>query len=520
MTSKQPTSMPARQGDHRRRHRTTRLAALAVIGTTALSLSGLQPAPAGERAPARSDAKVVFHPGSKGVGDSYFPLLGNGGYDVQHYGLQLHYNPHTHKLGGSNRITARATQNLSRFDLDLTGYRVQRVTVDGIDARFHRKGQELVIRPAHGLLKGTPFVTRVWYAGKPRTIVGSPIVFGAPYGWIYTKDGAFVGCEPNAAHTWYPSNDHPSDKATFTFDITVPSTRKVIANGDLLGRHRQGRHTSFVWSERQPMATYLATLGIGRWQFHHTSTKAGIPEFVAVDPRLARQARRHHTVATTGRITDFWQKTFGDYPFSSTGAIVDHVKNVGFSLETQTRPLYGFVPDQGTMSHELSHEWFGDSVSVRDWKHIWLNEGFATFSSWLWQEHTGGPSTWRFTKQVWNSIPASSDFWKQSIGDPQRNTMFSGAVYYRGGMTLGALRHKIGRADMRELLRTWVARHRYGNVTTHQFVTLANRVSGQDLTHFFHVWLFRQSKPPLPAAKGAGTPSAASRQYLPSHRVR
>lgn len=436
-----------------------------------------------------------FTPGSPGVGDPYFPLEGNGGYNVVHYNLDLSYDPASHHLGGSNTITATATQNLSRFDLDLVGYTVSRVQVNGAAATFRRVGPELVITPSKGLPIGKRFVVEVWYAGVPHTIIGSPIVFGAPYGWIYTKDGAFVGCEPNAARTWYPANDHPSDKASFTFDITVPKSRKVVANGSLLTQRVRGDQATFVWRETQPMATYLATIDIGRWDFHSTTTPAGIPEFVAVDPTLASQARTDHIIALTGRITDFWARSFGRYPFSSTGGIVDHVPHVGFSLETQTRPLYGFVPSSGTASHELSHQWFGDSVSVQTWQNIWLNEGFATYSSWFWTEHTGGPTTWRQANGLYGGIPAGSDFWKQSIADPQRNTMFSPAVYYRGALTLAALRHRIGDQDFATLLRTWVQVHRYRNATTAQFVALAEKVSGQRLGQFFYVWLWKQAKP-------------------------
>ncbi len=365
---------------------------------------------------------------------------------------------------------------------------------------FRRTGQELIVTPRRGLPIHKRFVVRVAYAGTPHTIVVSPIVFGAPYGWIYTNDGAFVGCEPNAARTWYPSNDHPSDKASFAFKITVPKSREVVANGTLIRHWVRASQATFVWREAQPMATYLATIGIGRWDFQNTTTPRGIQEFVAVDPALANDARHAHAVAMTARITDYWARTFGRYPFGSTGAIIDNVPRIGFSLETQTRPLYGFVPDAGTVSHELSHEWFGESVSVRNWRHIWLNEGFAMFSSWLWTEHTGGPPTLHQARSIYNTIGPGSSFWKQSIADPKRNTMFSSAVYYRDAMTLAALRHKIGNHDFAVLLRTWAREHRYGNVTTAQFVNLAERVSGQRLGSFFYVWLWRPAKPPTVGA--------------------
>ena len=129
------------------------------------------------------------------------------------------------------------------------------------------RSKSCIITPTQGLPKGKTFNVKVSYSGTPHTVLHSPIVFGAPYGWIYTDDGAFVGCEPNAASTWFPSNDHPSDKATFTFNITVPAGTKVVANGDLTGGSSGNGMTTFIWDEKQPMATYLATIDIGKWGF-------------------------------------------------------------------------------------------------------------------------------------------------------------------------------------------------------------------------------------------------------------
>ena len=444
---------------------------------------------------AASARETLFTPGSPGVGDPYFPLEGNGGYDVKHYALRLHYSPASHHLRGIDTITAVATKNLSRFDLDLSGFTVAGVSVNGAATTFTRHGQELVVTPPAGLPEGSTFRTRVSYAGVPKTVVGSPIVAGAPYGWMYTKDGALVGCEPNAAHTWFPSNDHPSDKASFRFTVTVPRSKRVVANGALVARHVTDHTRTFVWTEARPMATYLATVDIGRWDFHQTTTSSGIPEFVAVDPALARQAKRSHTVGLTGRITDYWAKTFGSYGFGTTGAIVDNVPQIGFSLETQTRPLYGTVPGSEVTSHELSHQWFGDSVSVRTWRNIWLNEGFATFSQWLWNEHASGWGTMAQARFYYGQFKADDRFWDLSIADPGRNNMFSYPVYARGGMTLAALRNKIGDQDFFALLRAWVHQHRYGNATTAQFTRLAQDISGVPLHHFFRVWLWHKAKP-------------------------
>jgi len=458
----------------------------------ALSLgAALAVAPAAQAAPAH----VAFTPGSSGIGDPYFPLEGNGGYRPLHYDLNLSYDPATHHLSGVDTILATATQNLSRFDLDLQGLNVRHVTVNGLPASFARDGQELVITPRFGLLNRLPFVVAVTYDGSPETIVGSPVVFGAPYGWIYTDDGAFVGCEPNAASTWFPSDDHPSKKATFTYRITVPKDRAVMANGDLLGHWTSGDHATYVWNETSPMATYLATIDIGNWQIEQGRTPGGIPETAGLDPALADQASG--IFALSGQITDYWSQVFGPYAFTSTGAIVDNVPDIGFSLETQTRPLYGFAAGSGTVSHELSHQWFGDSVSVADWSQIWLNEGFATFAAWLWTEHTGGPTTLQSATNGYNRRDASSPFWNQAVADPQRDTMFSSAVYQRGGMTLALLRNKIGDPDFFQLLQTWTRTHRNGNGTTAQFTALAEQISGLDLDSFFTAWLWQKSKPAL-----------------------
>src|SRR3954449_8576262 len=235
-------------------------------------------------APVGTAAPGEYTPGTAGLGDPYFPLEGNGGYDVQHYDLSFSYDPASDRLDALIKITAKATQNLSRFDLDLQQLTVKGVDVNDKDATFTRDGQELVITPAKGIGDGSAFLVNVRYAGVPETIVGSPIVFGSPYGFIHTDDGAFIGDEPNATSTWIPLNDHPSDKATWTFRVTVPAGLEVIGNGRLVSHQESANKSTWVWDEANPMANYLATAGIGQWVFKTGTTPKGIPETVGLDP--------------------------------------------------------------------------------------------------------------------------------------------------------------------------------------------------------------------------------------------
>ncbi|MFG2649459.1 M1 family metallopeptidase [Streptomyces sp. NPDC048436] len=435
------------------------------------------------------------HPGSPGVGDTYFPQLGNGGFDVSHYGLDVAYNPDTDRLDGRTTITARATQNLSSFDLDLQKLEVTRIDVNGRRAKFTRDGDEIRISPRDALHKNKKFTVTVTYGGVPEPLSG-PIVFGSDYGWMKTTDGVFVACEPNAASTWFPSSDHPMDKAAFDIRIKAPKGLTGVSNGRLVDTYDKGGQTVAHWRETKPMATYLATATIGKFDVKTGKTPAGTPIYVAIDPVL-QNSNNVDVYGVTAAVTDYWSEIFGPYPFEETGAIVDDMPQAGFSLETQTKPVYSAIRSESTIAHELAHQWFGDSVSVDRWKDIWLNEGFATYSQWLWTEHKGTQSAHDAFLAGYNSRPADSAFWQTVVGDPQRDTMFASAVYQRGAMTLQVLRERIGDKAFFKLLPAWTAQNRYGNADTADFIKLAEKISGKQLDSLFQTWLFTKGKPAL-----------------------
>ena len=438
---------------------------------------------------APAGAADSFTPGSPGLGDPFFPLAGNGGYDVTNYALRLRYEPATNHLDGTATIRATATQNLSRFDLDLRGFEISRLLVNGQAAPFTRDGQELVITPAAGLPAGQAFAVVVDYAGVPAVITDPD---ESIEGWVPTDDGAFVVGEPQGSPGWYPVNDNPQDKATYTFRVTVPQGLTVMANGVLVSQTSTGGRTTFVWREGLPMAPYLATATLGRFDVTQYRLSSGLPVYIAIDPTLSTTS----VLKKLPEIVEFYSSIYGPYPFDAVGAIVDDAKEVGYSLETQTKPVFDRPPDEATLAHELSHMWYGDSVTLRQWPDIWLHEGFATWSEWIWSEHQGRKSAHQIFSDLYDTPATDTEFWTPPPARPGSPVnLFDGTVYDRGGMTLQALREKVGNKAFFHILRAWAAEHRYGNVTTAQFLALAERVSGRDLRHFFSVWLYQPEKP-------------------------
>jgi hypothetical protein len=679
-------------------------------------------------AQAEPERKAEFTPGAPGIGDPYFPLDGNGGYDVRHYDLEVAYDPDTDVLTGKATISARATQNLSSFNLDFEGLTVRSITVDGRRAEWSRDGDELTVVPSSGIRNSTRFTTVVKYDGVPEPIEDA---FGLS-GFLHTDDGALVIGQPHVADTWFPVNDHPIDKASYTISITVPEGLEAISNGVLDSQRTRRGLTTWTWNAKEPMASYLAMMAIGEfdvrkyrddglkfwdaidpdllepfgprtgdqfalsqaadlsykrltrtisvptggaelsfwinretelpWDFvfveahtvgeddwttledrnGHTSQDTGfscpfwlglhpflehyqtdndaggcdpvgstdlagewwaatggsngyeqwsfdLSEYantdveisisyasddifqfrgVAIDdivvstgegstsfeddgdpldgwtvpgaPPGSEPNANDWTVATaadspttTGAIAeesfarqpeiiDFLEEIFGRYPFSAAGGVVDDLNELGFALETQTRPIYArwffvdTISGDSVFVHEIAHQWVGDYLAVEQWQHIWLNEGFATYMEWLWSEREG-LGTAQEIFDGFATIPADDPLWAVTIGDPGPDNLFNFAVYFRGAMTLHALRQEVGDDDFFRILRRWVATQAGGHVTTDEFIRLAERVSGEQLDDLFQVWLFTPSKPAgLEAAAARVEGDAAALTQLPS----
>lgn len=330
--------------------------------------------------------------GSEGIGDPYFPLLGNGGYDALHYTLDLAVDLKSNTLSGTVTMEAKTTEDLNAFNLDFTGFEISRVTLDGQPVSYDRQEGELIVGPLESpLLSGAAFTVGVTYSGTPSGIdvAGIPLLLG----WYNYGDGVFVASEPAGASGWYPVNDHPLDKAAYTFRITVPEPYVVAANGVLEETTDNGDTTTYVWEMRQPMASYLATVNIDQFELHTEEGPGGLPIRNYFPPDIAALAEKDFS--QTPDMIAFFEDIFGPYPFEAYGVVVADTQ-FPYALETQSLTLFSrnWISGRGDAEigvvHELSHQWFGDSLSPASWKDVWLNEGFATYASWLWFEHTQG----------------------------------------------------------------------------------------------------------------------------------
>ncbi|MFH0515814.1 M1 family metallopeptidase [Streptomyces sp. M41] len=447
----------------------------------------------------RDGAAVASTPGAAGVGDRLFPALGNGGYDVAHYGLTLDYVPETNRLKGTAVITARAEQGLSRFDLDLSGLHVRQVTVQGVKARYTRAKDELLVTPAKPVMDGDTFKTVVTYDGTPRTIENDD---GSREGWIETDDGSTALGQPAGSMTWFPGNHHPSDKATYDITVTVPKDEDgdpydVVGNGELISEEDKGGTVTRHWRTEEPMADYLAHVSVGYFEVHKGRTGDDVPVYVAVDPDESEAAADVDVTALVPEIVDWGSERFGPYPFSSAGAIVDHLPGLDYALETQTKPYFDEAPDEKLLVHELAHQWFGNSVTPREWKDIWLNEGLATYAEWLWEEGQGGRSADEIFEDFYDGTdPESEGIWAFPPADPPDAARVSDPpVYGRGAMVVHKVREAVGDKTFFDVLRTWTRQHRHGNADTGQFIALCEDKAGKNLAKLFDVWLFGDKKP-------------------------
>jgi aminopeptidase N len=439
-----------------------------------------------------------------GIGDALFPDLGNPGVDVVDYDIAIRYEPDIDSVSATATLVVRSTDDLDVFTLDAIGLDVVSVTIDGTAADFEADSPELRIMPVDAIAADAEFAVEIAYEVAPDP---QSSVIGLPNGWFHTEGvagagGSYVLNQPDGARTWLPSNDHPSDKATWTFRITVPDGLTGVANGALEGNESNGDGTTtWTWRQDEPMATYLVQLLTGDYEIVEGSGPDGLP-LVSVVLRSDRATMEPYLSTIDDQI-DFFDDLFGPYPLDRYGiAITDSFG--GLAMETQGRSLFSredFTGQVGylqelLLSHELGHMWFGDAVSPARWTDIWMNESFATYAQWLWLDHVGQSSIEDEAgfalqgRQGGLGLPTGSP-----TASPTPEEMFGFNSYDGGATILHALRLTVGDDEFFELLRTWVAENRFESRTTDDFIALAAEVTGDDLDQFWDDWLYATDLP-------------------------
>nr|WP_239092305.1 M1 family metallopeptidase [Streptomyces sp. SID14478] len=441
-------------------------------------------------------------PGSDGAGDPLYPTLGNGGYQVTHYDLTFDFTPVTYDFTGVVKMSARATQDLSAFNLDTDGHTIDAVTVNGRAAPFAlsagASGQELTVTPARPLHKGQPFAVTVAYRGNgkaPRTSLS---------GWKFGTDGGFAcAAQSSRADTFMPCNDTPSDKATWTFHLSAPEGYVAAANGELTGKDKRA-DGSAVWhfALRERMPSELLGIAVVKGTYLYGTSRTGLP-LRHVVPQ-GQEDTYGPIVARTPDHLAWLEAKFGKYPFSVYGI---HIYD-GYTdaLENSTLTLMGtnwFKPNadgnptyENTMVHELTHQWWGDSVTPDDWQQAWLNEGPATYYAALYSQERG----WSVMADKMETTYAGLNAVRAKDGPPGLPRALGGTNIYDGGaLVLYALQLHVGQRLFDRIMGQWPRRFKDRTVTSEDFIRHAVDVTrDRSLDPFLRDWLFGPVNPPMP----------------------
>jgi aminopeptidase N len=428
------------------------------------------------------------------VMDPYLPGSGNFGYRVSRYELDIKYKVAINRLSGLATITAMTLVPLRSFTLDLSdALTVSKVWVNGEKpSQFNTSGNKLHIRLASALPPGAPLSVVVRYGGSPQP---NRSVWG-DVGFEELSDGALVAGQPNGAPTWFPCDDHPSAKAGYRIQVSTDSPYYVIANGELVSRRTRAAQTTWTYEQPEPTSTYLATVQIGVYDLARLAN-APVQMRAALPDRL--RSNFDHDFGRQPRMMELFVRLFGPYPLSSGYTVVVTDDELEIPLEAQGVSIFGANHCTGgreserLIAHELAHQWFGNSVTARRWRDIWLHEGFACYAEWLWSEESGGPSADELARRYHEGLRDSAQ--DLLLADPGPHDMFDDRVYKRGALTLHSLRRAIGDTNFFALLHDWTNRYRHDCVVTEDFTSLAGNYADESLQPLWDAWLYSTEVP-------------------------
>lgn len=410
----------------------------------------------------------------------------------------------SNKLIGKAVLQCTALEAATHIVLDLVGLRASKVQLDGRKtAKFSQRAEHLVVTPASALKPGQQFTLDIRYDGNPQPRRG----LWGEVGWEELTDGVLVAGQPNGAASWFPCNDHPRSKSSFLISVTTDANYRPVCNGRLMSVSRKSSRETWVYEHSEPMATYLATLQIGRYvlvPLNPADTHHRVPQFAAVTLEMADAAR--HGLRRQPDMMRTFEDCFGPYPFTEYTSVVTD-DDLEIPLEAQTVSIFGrnHLRDtweaQRLIAHELSHQWFGNSLTAGSWKDIWLHEGFACYAEWLWSEESRTMTVAARALAAWKKLDAGPQ--DLLIGDPGPELMFDDRVYKRGALAVHAVRLAAGDPAFFAFLQHWTTNNRHGSVSTESFIEAADSfIPGFDAASILRPWLYDAVLPSLPQASG------------------
>ncbi|GIK58028.1 MAG: peptidase [Chloroflexota bacterium] len=422
--------------------------------------------------------------GERTIGDPYAPELGNTGYDVLHYTIQVNLDPaQPYELAGVVTIEAvAALDNLGEMSLDFIGFEIDELLVNAQPAHFRREEGKLVITLPEPLASEEQFQLTIRYQGKAEQARSPYVGFASWLGLFYARENTiYVLSEPDGARYWFPNNDHPRDKATYRFEITVPEGLTAVANGRLIAQE----NNTFIWEHDYPMASYLATVVVGEYERLDGQSPAGVSLRDYVFP--GSQPSFERATTATGEAIDWMSDLLGVYPYEEFGFVSVHAP--GVSLETQTMVLLSTgMFDENTAVHELAHMWFGDWVSLDSWGEMWRNEGFATYISFMW-ENRDDPEGLELQMEGIRAFLEDNDEWGKPLRNPPPAELFSAYTYIGGALMVHELRQEMGDDAFFAGLKTYFQQYGHGTASDEEFIAVMETAAGKPLTAFFNRWL-------------------------------
>ena len=487
-------------------------------GCTAGSAGGTSPLPpTPPPEPPSVEAGVAPTPGE------YTPEV-----DVLHYDLEIALSDTSDTILGEATLTALLLDATVPFlRLDFSGLAVTEVAAGQV-------GQPLVpqplptaaaeLGPAGKLLVQVPpgmeaedtLQIRVRYGGRP--VDG--LILGKT---VHGEPSAFADNWPNRARFWFPSVDHPSDKATVAYTVHVPPRWQVIATGhqvappaqarlDALGGGR-GKRT-WRWESRVPIPTYSMVLGATAFRIwsEGTASCGAAPASPRADGCIdvtswvfpQDVAYGEEVFDRAPEMVDFFTRTIGPFPYEKLANVQSATRFGG--MENSSAIFYSQLGmargllSESTVSHEIAHQWFGDAVTEADWHHLWLSEGFATYFGDLYFEEAVGPEDFQARMEESRQGYLTSDLVDRPIFDREERSLFAllnANNYLKGGWVLHMLRGVMGDEAFFRGIQEYYRRHVHQSVLTEDFQRVMEEVAGTDLDWFFHQWIYQPGYPML-----------------------